>query len=39
MEYRIPQESIPYSKLKAEKRRSKLTALESKFNDCQKMRD
>ena len=39
MKYRIRQESISYSKLKARERRSKMAALESKFNDCQKMCD
>jgi len=36
MKYRIRQESISYSKLKAKERRSKMAALESKLNDCQK---
>ena len=39
MKYRIRQESISYSKLKARERRSKMAALESKLNDCQKMCD
>lgn len=39
LKYRIRQESISYSKLKAKERRSKLAALESKLNDCQKMCD
>lgn len=39
MKYRIRQESIFYSKLKAKERRSKMAALESKLNDCQKMCD
>ena len=37
MKYRIRQESISYSKLKAKERRSKMAAWESKLNDCQKM--
>ena len=39
MKYRIRQESISYSKLKAKERRSKMAALESKLNDCQKRCD
>ena len=39
MKYRIRQESISYSKLKAKERRSKMAVLESKLNDCQKMCD
>jgi len=41
MKYRIRQESISYSKLKAKERRSKMAALasESKLNDCQEMCD
>ena len=39
MKYRIRQESISYSKLKARERRSKMAALESKLNDCPKMCD
>ena len=39
MKYRIRQESISYSKLKARERRSKMAALESNLNDCQKMCD
>ena len=37
--YRIRRESISYSKLKARERQSKMAALESKLNDCQKMCD
>ena len=39
MKYRIRQESISYSKLKAKERRSKMAVLESKLNDCQIMCD
>jgi len=36
MKYRICQESISYSKQKANERRSKMATLEAKLNDCQK---
>ena len=39
MKYRIRQESISYSKLKAKEQRSKIAALESKLSDCQKLCD
>ena len=37
--YRIRQVSISYSKQKAKERRSKMTTLEAKLNDCQKICD
>ena len=39
VKYKIRQESISYSKLKAKERRSKLTALERNLNDCQVLCD
>ena len=36
MKYKIRQESIFYSKMKAKERRSKMATLESRLNDCQK---
>ena len=39
MKYKIRQESIFYSKMKAKERRSKMATLEARLNDCQKMCD
>ena len=39
MKYKIRQESIFYSKMKAKERRSKIATLEARLNDCQKMCD
>ena len=39
MKYKIRQESIFYSKMKAKERRSKMATLDSRLNNCQKMCD
>ena len=39
MKYRIRQESIRYSKIKAKERRSKLAELETKLSNCQETCD